>query len=140
MPKLYFYDTGLLCDLLDIQSATQLTSHAHRGHIFENFVITEVIKNYYNKGLIPHVYFWRDKSGHEVDCIIEQSNNLIPIEIKSGKTITTDYFKSLSYWQNLSQTQDKLAYLIYAGDQNQIRQNISVNSWPNITTLLSKVI
>lgn len=134
-PKLYFYDTGLLCHLLDIQSPSQLATHYLRGGIFESFIISELIKRDYNNGRQPSLYFWRDKQGHEIDCIIEQGVDLIPIEIKSGKTITTDFFSNLNYWNTLVETPAKQRYLVYGGDEDQKRSNEQVLSWKNLSSI-----
>ncbi len=114
-PKLYFYDTGLLCNLLDIQNPTQLQSHYARGCIFENFVITDIKKQIYNHGRIPSLYFWRDKLGREIDLIIEKGQNITPVEIKSGKTLNNDFFTNLNYWKNITETAD--GYLVYNGTE-----------------------
>lgn len=95
-PKLFFYDTGLASDLLDIEK--QLNSHYLRGGLFESFVISELYKSFYNADKVPHFYFWQE---HEVDYIIERGQDLFPLEIKAGLTITPDYFKGLNYWNNL---------------------------------------
>ncbi|KKL49157.1 hypothetical protein LCGC14_2318330, partial [marine sediment metagenome] len=79
-PKIYFYDTGLLCHLLGINSSDQIKTHYLRGGIFESFIISEIIKIRTNKNKDSNVYFWRDKFGHEIDCIIENARNLTPIE------------------------------------------------------------
>lgn len=130
-PKLYFYDTGLACLLAGIQNAEQLITHPIRGALFETWVVTELIKNRFNQGLLSNLYFWRDSQGHEVDVLIEEGDALIPIEIKAGQTINLDYFTGLQYWQKLSQ-QSIPAWLIYAGMQNQKRSNITIISWQNI--------
>ncbi len=71
MPKLYFYDTGLACFLLGIQNTSQLATHYLRGSLFESFVLSELIKERFNKGIEPNCYYWRDKTGNEIDCVIE---------------------------------------------------------------------
>lgn len=133
-PKLYFYDTGLACILLDIQNTDQLITHPMRGAIFETWVVTECLKSRFNKGLRSNLYFWRDSQGHEVDILFDEGQSLIPIEIKSGKTITTDYFTGLNYWIKLNK-QSSHAWLIYAGDESQTRNGISVIGWQNIHQL-----
>lgn len=137
MPKLYFYDTGLICSLLTITDYSQLNTHYMRGALFENFVITEFYKHYLNQGKIPHLYFWRDKSGHEIDCIIEDSNKIYAIEIKAGKTIASDYFTGLNYWHALQPSTNN--YLIYSGDVQQKRANSQVVSWKNINSILDDI-
>ncbi len=133
-PKLYFYDTGLVCTLLGLQNSEQLTIHPLRGALFETWVVSELIKNRFNAGLLSNLYFWRDSQGHEVDILMDNGNQLIPIEVKAGQTITPDYFLGLQYWQALSkQTQE--AWLIYAGTQNQKRDHAHIISWDNIYRL-----
>lgn len=133
-PKLYFYDTGLACTLLGLQNSGQLTLHPLRGALFETWVVSELIKNRFNRGLLSNLYFWRDSQGHEVDILIDQGDQLIPIEIKAGKTITSDYFLGLEYWLSLSK-KNQQAWLIYAGTQNQKRHEVHVTSWDHIDEL-----
>lgn len=135
-PKLYFYDTGLICSLLGIEEKKQLSTHYLRGGIFESFVISELIKVRYNHGKNPNLYFWRDKTGHEIDCIIGETQQLIPIEIKSAKTIVNDFFSGIDYWNQFTPYKSTKAYIIYGGDQNQIqRKKAAVLSWKNINDI-----
>ena len=120
-PKIYFYDTGLVCSLLGITSEEQLANHPVRGSLFECLVIIELVKKRTNTGVPVNLYYWRDKTGHEVDIIIDNGDTLIPIEIKAGKTINTEFFKNLLYWNNLSGM--KNGYLIYTGEELQKRSN-----------------
>jgi len=120
-PKVYFYDTGLVCSLLGITSEAQLTNHPLRGSLFECLVVTELVKKRTNAGVPINLYYWRDKTGHEVDVIVDNGDTLIPIEIKAGKTINTEFFKNLLYWNGLSGM--KKCYLIYTGDELQKRSN-----------------
>jgi uncharacterized protein len=115
-PKVYFYDTGLACYLLGIASDASLTSHYLRGGLFECLVINSLIKNYCNRGIVPPLYFWRDQSGHEVDCILEHGENLIPIEIKSGKTFSMDFFNGITYFNELAHQKGVPSFVVYAGD------------------------
>ena len=83
-PKLYFLDTGLACWLLGWNTPQQLTSGAMWGHIFESFVVTEILKSYYNDGIVEApLYYYRDKDKNEVDIIIQSGNTLHPVEIKT---------------------------------------------------------
>lgn len=128
-PKLYFYDTGLACLLVGIQKAEQLITHSIRGAIFETFVVSELIKNRFNQGLLSNLYFWRDSQGHEIDILIEVGDSLIPVEIKAGQTITPDYFTNLQYWQTLAKS---TPWLIYAGKEKQKRNGIQVVGWQDV--------
>jgi len=135
MSKLYFYDPGLTCSLLDIENKKQIVTHPLKGSIFESFIISELLKHRYNLGLKPNIYFWRDKTGHEIDCIIEKTNKFIPIEIKAGKTPTKDYFKNLIYWNALSQKNPLNSYVIYGGTSSQKRAAGNILSWKNISQI-----
>ncbi len=129
-PKLYFYDTGLACSFLGIDSSDQLINHYLRGGIFESLIISDLLKYHYNLGLIPHVYFFRDNVGHEIDCIIERGTELIRIEIKSGQTINPSFFDNLDYWNKLAKKDDyKNNFIVYAGLENQKRSKVKIVAW-----------
>jgi len=131
-PKIYFYDTGLACSLLGIKSPEQIELHYLRGGLFESYIISDLMKQFYNKKIEPPVYFWRDKIGREVDCIIQDGQDLTPVEIKAGKTITQGYFTGLDYWNSISKSDPKNSYVIYAGDQVQKRSNGTVIGWKKL--------
>jgi predicted AAA+ superfamily ATPase len=120
-PKVYFYDSAIVCYLLGIRDNSQLQTHPLRGAIFEGMVVTELIKKRTNAGLPINLFYWRDKTGHEIDIIIDNAGKLLPIEIKSGKTINTEFFKNMDYWSDLSKV--KKSMVLYAGSQNQKRSN-----------------
>jgi len=135
MSKLYFYDTGLVCALLGIQNAQQLNYHPLYGSLFETFVISELIKYRYNRAKSNNLYFWRDNTGHEIDILAETPEKLFPIEIKSGKTITDEFFKGIDYWRGISG--ERSGAIIYAGDSDQKRSNnIEIVSWNNLASLI----
>lgn len=117
-PKMYFYDTGLVCSLLNIQSPEQLNTHYLRGNLFENWAVTEVLKHYYNQGLTPPCYYWQDQSGKEVDLLIETPTHLKAIEVKAGMSFSSEYFKNLSYLEKTMVEGDALQkYVLYTGSQ-----------------------
>ena len=133
--KLYFNDTGLACYLLGIDTPEKLDAHHHmRGPLFENYVGIEIIKTALNKGKEPHLYFWRDHHGHEVDFIIEHGTNLIPIEVKASGTITSDFFKGLTYFQNLAGINH--GFLVYTGDLSQQRAQCRLLNWKELSTIV----
>jgi predicted AAA+ superfamily ATPase len=135
MSKLYFYDTGLVCALLGIQNAQQLNYHPLYGSLFETFAISELIKYRYNRAKSNNLYFWRDNTGHEIDILAETQEKLFPIEIKSGKTITDEFFKGIDYWRGISG--ERSGAIIYAGDSDQKRSNnIEIVSWNNLASLI----
>ncbi|MCF7799500.1 ATP-binding protein [Candidatus Babeliales bacterium] len=134
-PKLYFYDTGLVCSLLKIESREQLLTHYMRGNLFECLVISELYKHFFNKNRRPSIYFWRDNHGHEIDCIIEKASKLIPIEIKSSMTAYPKIFNELQEWYKISETQVPNGYVIYGGDENQSRLHGIALSWKNLNLI-----
>ncbi len=136
MPKLYFYDPGLACSLLGIQARGQLATHYMRGGLFESALISELVKERYNRGEEPNCYFWRDKTGIEVDYLIERAGMLAPVEIKSGKTIAADFFDGLKYWTKVAGKNSKDLYLIYGGSEDQKRSSVNVISWRNISSII----
>ncbi|HVV68572.1 MAG TPA: ATP-binding protein [Gammaproteobacteria bacterium] len=131
-PKLYFYDSAIVCRLLQIESAEHLQMHASRGAIFEGFVLGEIIKSTLAKGQRPYLYFWRDHLGMEIDAIIEQGQYLQAVEIKSANTITPDYFKSLQQWKKIVGENHVHRYLVYAGDNASNRNDIQILPWNEI--------
>jgi predicted AAA+ superfamily ATPase len=131
-PKLYFLDSGLLCYLLRIRAPDDLRLHASRGSIFEGFVVAELLKNYLNAGQEPDLYFWRDSAGHEIDVLIERGEELMPVEIKSGQTVASDFFTGIRFWRNLVDDEHAPAALVYAGDRSFRRQGVTVYRWSDL--------
>jgi len=136
-PKLYFYDTALLCTLLGIETASQLGTHYSRGSIVESYVMSDLYKQLLNRGRNNQLYFWRDSVGHEIDCILERADTLVPLEIKAGKTVVSDFFTGITFWQQLTGMRD--AFVVYAGDQTQKREPATLVSWREIDTIIKQV-
>ena len=91
-PKLYFLDTGLACWLLGWNTPEQMVNGAMWGHIFESFVFVEILKSYYNDGIVkPPLYYYRDQDKNEIDLLISEGDFLYPVEIKT----TSDPTKSM---------------------------------------------
>lgn len=130
-PKLYFYDTGLVSSLLGINNKNQIKTHYLKGNLFENFIVSQFLKNKFNKNCQAEYYFWKDKIGREIDLIEIKDQKLKPIEIKSSMTINEDFFKNIKSWQKISKNKEKGA-LIYAGLENQKRSFADVLSWKSI--------
>lgn len=99
----------------------KLTIHPFRGNLFENLVIVDFLKRLYNKGKSNNLFFWRDNTGNEIDLLIKMENKRVPVEIKSGQTISDEFFKGIRYWNKLSQT--KGGFLIYGGNTVQKRSD-----------------
>ena len=136
MPKLYFYDVGLAAWLLGIRTTEQMVTHPLRGNIFETFIISELIKSKLNRGEKPSFFFWRDSNGNEVDLIVEQGINLMPIEIKSGRTLTHESFAGLEKWCALAGKKAVVPALIYGGDESYTQKGIKVVGWKKCGQLL----
>ena len=128
-PKIYFYDTGLLCWMLGIQGPDQLVTHPLRGAIFETFVVSELVKTRLNRGQRADLYFFRDSGGHEVDVIAEVGDRLQPIEIKSGQTLNRDFFTGLERWMALAGNRAVAPALVYGGRESLERKGIRVCGW-----------
>ncbi len=135
VPKLYFYDTGLLCWLLGIQEPGQLATHPLRGNLFETLVVSELIKAYFNQGERAPLYFWRDSNGNEVDVIADTGGQLHPIEIKSGQTLNRDFFIGLERWLALAGNQVASPVLIYGGAEDRVHRAVRVLPWNRIHTV-----
>ena len=100
-----------------------------RGFLFEGWVVSELVKNRFNQGLEPNLYFWRDHTGNEIDVIIEQGETLIPIEIKSGQTLSATAFAGLRKWLKLAGDDANQSYLFYGGHDSYERSGTSVLAW-----------
>ncbi len=137
-PKLYFVDTGLACSLLRLRSTEELLEHSARGPLFENLVITDLFKQYYNLDLRPSLYFWHDQGVNEIDCIIERALQAIPLEIKAGKTPSGAYFKPLHFWRKKIE-QPVRGYVVYAGDEDLPGELDSVVSWKSAGNLVTTI-
>ncbi len=121
IPKLYFYDTGLAVALLGVENAGQLAMHPFRGSLFENMIMVEFLKRRFNTGRSGNLFFWRDNVGNEVDLILENGRERVPVEIKSGQTVTGDYLKGIRFWNKMTGTQG--GYVVYGGDMSQQRSD-----------------
>ena len=140
MPKLYFYDTGLACSLLDITSPAQLAVSSFRGPLFESFMISDLHKQYFNIGRRPPLYFWRDNNGYiEVDCLANIGNHLIPIETKSGETANSDYFVGLTKWNELAETDPGKGYVVYGGNYTQSTNSGRLLGWKDAGSLMMEL-
>ncbi len=128
-PKLYFYDTGVACSLLGINNAAQIATHTAKGPLFENLVVSELLKERFNTGEADNLFYWRDKTGNEVDILIDKAGKLTAMELKAGETISADFFKAIEYFSALN-TKPVQKIIVYGGKQEQQRSNgIIVQPW-----------
>ena len=126
-PKLYFYDTGLVCHLLGIKTKDDIGTY--KGSLFENLIIAEYYKQNEHKYKHQDYYFWRDSNGNEVDLLYSSAQNLNIFEIKASQTIMSEQFKGLNFLQNIASEMVATKTLIYAGDESQQRTHYTIKSW-----------
>lgn len=139
-PKLFFNDTSLVCALLNIKTVEDLAVHPSRGAIFETFVVSELFKYNFNHNQVPQIYFWRDAQGHEIDVLIEKSlSNVVPIEIKSGRTVNDSFFKGLIDWHTITGQNQKKTYVVYGGDEFSSRPQGTLVPWNSVATMADEI-
>lgn len=126
-PKLYFYDTGLACSLLNMRSPEDLEVHFLRGGLFENFLINELIKTSFNQAMEPNLSFWRDQQGREIDLIDEDTG--YGYEMKSGQTFSTEFFSNLNYWGEQYDVPVSKRICLYGGSQSINSSKGEVIGW-----------
>ena len=124
-PKIYFYDVGLASHLIGIENARQLTTHPLRGGLFENAVVAEMLKHRFNRGVQPNMNFFRDSRGLECDVFFETVEGIAAVEIKSGATVNSDYFRSLNRVRDIVPRIYKAA-VVYGGETRQSRSDCEV--------------
>jgi len=128
-PKLYFLDTGLLCYLLGVRRPQDLLIHAMKGAVFETFVVSEILKAFCHRGEVPPLYFWRDRTGHEADIVIDDGKKLIPVEVKSSETVDGSFFKGLQYFTSLGSPASRTGVLVHGGEAMYRRDRFIVRPW-----------
>ena len=137
-PKLYFYDSGLLCYLLGIRTPDQLQVHPLRGSIFESWVASEILKAHLNRGQTPQMFFFRDMAGTEVDFVLDRGADWLGVEVKAGRTAATDYFSSLDQFRHSLASKTKKqgrpfrAVVVYAGSDRQTRTAAELLPWSEL--------
>jgi hypothetical protein len=132
MPKLYFFDTGLMAYLTGIRDAASLSTHALRGALFENMVVAEFVKHEFNAGRSAELYFWRDSTGHEVDLLIPSAGRLQPVEIKSGATFSSDWIPSIRKLSALLGDEALPPWVIFGGEAEYQRAGYGVLGWQGL--------
>jgi uncharacterized protein len=119
------------------RSPAHITAHPQRGHLFENWVMTELLKAQTNRGIKPTLHFLRDKEGHEIDALIATGPDTFQaVEIKSGETVAADFFSGLDYWRSRLTKQSLTPWLIHGGTARQDREKATVLPWNNLSSLL----
>jgi len=128
-PKLYFLDSGLAAWLLGIESEGQIASHPLRGALFETWVVGEFLKARYSRARGSNLSFWRDRTGHEVDLIVEHADRLQPVEIKAGATVTGDWLKGVRTWMSWAGDAAVDPTVVHGGKQRQDREGVRIIPW-----------
>jgi uncharacterized protein len=103
-------------------------------------VVSEVLKAYANAGLDPRIGFFRDQAGHEVDLVVREGLVPIPVEVKSGATVASDFFRGLDYWNRLTDADPAQSWLVYGGDVDQRRSKGRVLGWRSLRTLKQHIL
>ena len=133
--KLYFYDTGVACSLLNIQSEDQIQTHFGRGSLFENMVILELLKKQVNVGRLPDFYFWQSSHKREIDLLVPTANGVNALEIKAGKTLNSSFFGNLHLFDKIATDDYRRLALIYGGDQQHTQSGVEVFPWNKLDEL-----
>ncbi len=124
-PKFYFYDVGLASYLIGIENPAQVATHPLRGSLFENVVVAEALKHRFNRGLQSNMSFLRDSKGLECDLLYETGRGISAIEIKSGSTVSSDYFGPINRVAELiPNVTEKI--VVYGGTTRQSRSDCKV--------------
>lgn len=135
-PKLHFVDTGLVCFLLGIRSADDLRYHPLRGPIFETWAASEILKARAHRGELGGLSFFQDRTGREVDVLVEGGQAVTAVEVKSGQTIAADASRGLRAFDAVnaaSAAPRRVAHrLIYGGALRQRRSGIDIVPWSSV--------
>jgi uncharacterized protein len=126
--KLYFYDTGLLSFLLGMRQVSDMADSIS-GNLFENLIVSEIIKRNHHQYLHYDYWFWRDSNGNEVDLLSKQEGGLKLFEIKTTQTVLPKLVKTLEYFSGFVPDEKVIQNLIYGGADNQERTNFNVFGW-----------
>jgi len=123
-PKYYFTDVGLLCYLLGIREAGQISRDPLVGGIFENLVIVDCLKRQLNRGEAPNLHFFRDSDGNEVDLLIPEGRSLIAMEIKSARTFSMKQLNGLRRMRSITPNVNR-AHLVYSGNRQTLSDGVT---------------
>jgi len=130
-PKLFFYDTGVVCSLLGIKNSAQLQYHPLFGSIFETMCVSELLKQNFNNNFHLDLYYWRDKVGNEIDVMYEKNSVLTVVEIKSSATIASDHLKNLNYFEKVAHRKINKE-IIYAAKNIDKYKGVTIEDWQSL--------
>lgn len=134
-PKLYFYDTGLACYLLGIENETQLNSDRMRGHLFENMVISDIMKRRAHAGKSTDLMFYRDSNGNEIDLLVPDGQTWEGYEIKSSSTYNSAFEKGFHSITNQLDAQLTRRAVIYCGTQERHDAHVDVLNYASLLSV-----
>ena len=137
-PKLYFYDTGLVCYLLEMTRPNDLVNYYQRGAIFENLLIAELNKHQFHTYQKNDFYFWRDSNDLEVDVLFEETGNLKIAEIKSSETINSSFFNNMQKFSKIAAETALQPFLLYGGSESFEHLSTQVLAWRFVRNFLKK--
>ncbi len=135
----YFYDVGLASYLLGMESIKHVEIHPLRGNLFENLVLIDLLKYRYNLGLRNNLNFYRDSRGNEIDIIYRRGAHVFPIEVKSAETVSPDFFKGFIAFEKIVSELPFGKAVIYAGDREETRGDITIAPAFKIREILKEV-
>lgn len=133
-PKLYFVDTGLAAYLLGIQKKEHIHAHPLRGALFENFVVSELLKTRFNQGRTDNLYYLRNSRGNEVDVLLDYGLHMDLLEIKSSQTLGPHLFSGLHHYRRLY-AQTRNCFLVYGGEQARTQEGVQIIPWRQLPSL-----
>ena len=135
-PKLYFYDSGLAANLLNIENPRQLATHPSRGALFETWVVGEIAKAHLHRGRRPRLSFYRDRDRLEIDLVIERGSDLVLVEIKSAQTPSSKQFSAFERLAQAFAGQEGRRisgrFVVYGGAESQKRSAGELLSWRDL--------
>lgn len=134
-PKLYFYDSSLVCRLVGLTAPSQLKEREFGGPLFEGFIIAEYLKMFFAKGITIPMYFWKQHQGLEIDLLIEFAGKLRAMEMKSSATYDSKYLATLKKWQEMTGNAPENCFLIYGGKEKATQHGIQVCPWNHLPKL-----
>lgn len=130
-PKLHFLDTGLLCRLLGLRKPSDIRLHPLKGAIFESFVVSELRKRFVHNGKRAPLFFFRDSRGNEVDVLVDLGLRRLPVEVKLGETVVSEFTKGLDHYGRLSGVPG--GWLVNGGLRSYARGEHQIQSWSTLT-------
>jgi hypothetical protein len=138
-PKLFFYDTGIVCSLLGIRNTKELSVSSFRGNLFENLLLMEIMKEIRNNGHQTELYYWKVNNGVEIDIIVDNGQSLTPIEIKSAQTYSSDFESNLTVFNRLRA--EKGGMIVYDGKINFTTSGqTEVFNWEKLTEKIKTIV